>query len=58
VLNAPGGLIPATGRRVAVPFISVLRVIGDRFTSIAVYFNSMELLTQLGLAPAPTTPAS
>jgi|SRR5690242_14772040 predicted ester cyclase len=49
-LNAPGGSIPATGRRITVPFVSVLGVAGDRFTSIAVYFDQMELLTQLGLA--------
>jgi predicted ester cyclase len=52
-LNAPGGSIPATGRRVTIPFVSVLGVAGDRFTSIAVYFDQMELLRQLGLAPAP-----
>lgn len=57
-LNAPGGSIPATGRRVAVPLASVLRVTGNRFTSFAVYFDQMELLTQLGLAQEPTTPAS
>jgi predicted ester cyclase len=53
-LNAPGGPILATGKRVAVPLVSVLGVAGDRFTSFAVYFDQMELLTQLGLAPAPT----
>lgn len=57
-LNAPAGSIPATGRRVTVPFVSVLGVAGARFTSIAVYFDQVELLTQLGLAHAPTTPAT
>jgi len=57
-LNAPGGSIPATRRRVTIPLVSVLGVAGDRFTSIAVYFDQMEVLTQLGLAPAPTTAAS
>lgn len=56
-LNAPGGSIPATGQRVAIPLTSVLRVAGDRFTSFAVYFDQMELLTQLGLTQAPTTAA-
>ena len=50
-LNAPGGSIPATGKWVTIPFVWVLRVAGDRFTSFAVYFDQMELLTQLGLAP-------
>jgi hypothetical protein len=36
----------------------VLKVAGDRFTSLAVYFGQRELLTQLGLVQAPTTPAS
>jgi predicted ester cyclase len=53
-LNAPGGSILATGKRVAVPLVSVLGVAGDRFTSFAVYFDQMELLIQLGLAEAPT----
>ncbi|MGH7488535.1 MAG: hypothetical protein ACREMY_23495 [bacterium] len=56
--RAPGGSIPATGRRVTIPLVSVLGVAGDRFTSIAVYFDQMEVLTQLGLAQAPTTAAS
>jgi predicted ester cyclase len=51
-LNAPGGSIPATGKRVALPFVSVLGVAGDRFTNFAVYFDQMEFLTQLGLAQA------
>jgi hypothetical protein len=31
-------------------FVSVLGVAGDKFTSFAVCFDQMELLTQLGLA--------
>jgi hypothetical protein len=50
--------IPATGKRVAVPFVSVLRVAGDRFTSFAVYFDHVEFLTQLGLGQTLTTTAS
>jgi predicted ester cyclase len=57
-INTPSGSIPATGRHVAIPLTSVLKIAGDRFTSFAVYFDQMELLTQLGLAQAPTTPAS
>ncbi len=49
-LNAPGRSISATGKRIALPFVSVLGVAGDKFTSFAVYFDQMELLTQLGLA--------
>ncbi len=51
-LNAPGGSIPATGKRVAVPFVTVQSFAGDRFTTFALYFDQMELLTQLGLTQA------
>lgn len=57
-IDAHGGSISATGKRVAVPFVSVLGVSGDRFTSLALYFDQMELLTQLGLAQAPMTAVS
>jgi carboxymethylenebutenolidase len=57
-LDARGGSTSATGKRVAVPFVSVLGVSGDRFTSLALYFDQMELLTQLGLAQAPMTAVS
>lgn len=33
-IDAHGGSISATGKRVAVPFVSVLGVSGDRFTSV------------------------
>jgi steroid delta-isomerase-like uncharacterized protein len=52
-LNAPGGSIPATGKRVSIPFALVNEVSEGRFTSFALYFDQMELLTQLGLAEAP-----
>jgi hypothetical protein len=47
VLSVPGGSIPAIGQRVAVPFASVLKVSGDRFTSFALYFDQIELLTRM-----------
>ncbi len=49
-LDAPGGSIPATGKRVAIPFVTVQGFANDRFTTFALYFDQMELLTQLGLA--------
>jgi predicted ester cyclase len=54
-LNAPGGSIPATGKRVAIPFVTVQGFANDRFTTFALYFDQMELVTQLGLSQA--TPA-
>jgi predicted ester cyclase len=55
VLNAPGESIPATGKRVAIPFVAVYGFASDRFTTFALYFDQMELLTQLGITQA--TPA-
>jgi hypothetical protein len=44
-LDAPGGSIPATGRRAAIPFVTVSGVADDRFTSLALYFDQIDLLT-------------
>lgn len=51
ILDAPGGPVPATGKRVAIPFVSVLGVAGDKFTSFALYFDQIETMTQLGTVP-------
>ncbi|GLZ47331.1 hypothetical protein Acsp06_35160 [Actinomycetospora sp. NBRC 106375] len=52
-LRAPGGDVPATGRRVSVPFVNIVEVAGDRYRSFGLYFDQVEMLTQLGLAAAP-----
>lgn len=52
-LHAPGGDLPATGRRVSVPFVNVCEISGDRFTDFVLYFDQVELLTQLGLVTTP-----
>lgn len=52
-LHAPGGDLPATGRRVSVPFVNVCEMSGDRYTDFVLYFDQVELLTQLGLVAAP-----
>ncbi len=54
-LNAPGGSIPATGKRVAIPFVTTYDFANDKFATFALYFDQMELLSQLGLTQA--TPA-
>jgi predicted ester cyclase len=53
-LHAPSGDIPATGRRVSVPFVNVCNFSGDRYSDFALYFDQVELMTQLGLVAAPT----
>jgi steroid delta-isomerase-like uncharacterized protein len=52
-LRTPTGDIPATGRRVDVRYTGVHAVAGDRITSMHLYFDQAEMLTQLGLMPAP-----
>jgi steroid delta-isomerase-like uncharacterized protein len=52
-LHAPTGDVPATGRRVDVPFVNVCGFDGERMTDFALYFDQVELMTQLGLVPAP-----
>ena len=53
VLNTPGGSIQPTRKRVKVPFTTVTKVRGDKITSLHLLFDQVELMTQLGLMPAP-----
>ena len=52
VLRAPDGEVPATGRRVAVDYIQVLRYHDGRYISFNLMFDQLSLLEQLGLIPA------
>ena len=51
----PNGPLPATGKRVNVHSVSILRFEDGRIASEHVYFDQLELLTQLGLARAPAS---
>lgn len=53
VLRAPSGDIAPTGRAVSVPFVNVCDFAGDQVTDFVLYFDQVELLTQLGLVAAP-----
>jgi predicted ester cyclase len=53
VLNAPTGPIQPTRKHVKVPFVSVSKIRGDKFTSLHLMFDQVELMTQLGLMPVP-----
>ena len=44
--------IPPTNRCVAVPFVATYTLRDERVTSYHLYFDQVELLTQLGLMPA------
>jgi len=50
--------IPATGRKVRVPFCVVYDVQGDRITRGRVYMEMPVMLRQLGRAPQPAATAS
>lgn len=49
--NPEGGQVPATGRRVSVPFCGIGTVRDGRVASTHLYFDMADLLTQLGLMP-------
>ncbi len=48
-LNAPSGTIAPTGRSVSVPFVVTQKARGGKFTSFHLYFDQLELMSQLGL---------
>ena len=52
-LRAPSGEIAPTGKRVSIPFVVTFTCRDDRFTDFRLYFDQMDLITQLGIAPAP-----
>ena len=54
-LNAPSGPIPATGRKVSVPFVTTSRIKDGRYKTFHLYFDQVDLMVQLGLMPAPAT---
>ncbi len=56
-LRPPGAEIAATGKSVALPFVNMNTVREGRFTSFRLYFDQLELLSQLGLAPSGTETA-
>jgi len=53
LLVATGETIPATGKQVRVRSCDAVTVRGGRIMSHRFYFDQMEFLSQLGLAPEP-----
>lgn len=49
----PNPPLPATGKQFIVKGVSIGRLEGDRITENTDYWNLAELLTQIGLMPAP-----
>jgi steroid delta-isomerase-like uncharacterized protein len=53
--RSPNGVeIPATGKSLDFPFSAIFRVKDGKITSIRLYYDQVDVLTQLGLMPAPT----
>ena len=50
-LHGPAGDVPATGRRVAVPYAATYHVHDDKVTRVRMFWDQLEVLSQLGLAP-------
>jgi steroid delta-isomerase-like uncharacterized protein len=54
--RSPNGMeIPATGKILDFPFVGVFEVDGGKISSIRLYYDQLEVLTQLGLMPASTS---
>jgi predicted ester cyclase len=54
-LSTPAGDIPATNRRLRGRGVQILRVEGGTVADTRLYFDQVQVLTQLGLMPEPST---
>jgi predicted ester cyclase len=54
-LSGPAGDIPATNRRLEGAVAEMWRVVDGKIVEEYLYFDQVELLTQLGLMPEPAT---
>jgi predicted ester cyclase len=52
-LSSPAGDIPPTNRRLNGHGVQILKVDGDVVTDTRLYFDQVQILTQLGLMPEP-----
>ena len=52
-LSGPGGDIPATHRRLNGRGVQIFRVEGDTVADTRLYFDQVQIMTQLGLMPEP-----
>jgi steroid delta-isomerase-like uncharacterized protein len=52
-LASPAGDVPATGRRVEGRGVQVIRVVNGKVAEEHLYYDQVEVLTQLGLMPEP-----
>jgi predicted ester cyclase len=52
-LSSPAGEIPATHRRLNGRGVQIFRVEGDAVVDTRLYFDQVQIMTQLGLMPEP-----
>lgn len=52
LLSPDGVEVPATGKQFDFPFVGIFRVHGGKIQSIRIYYDQIDLFTQLGLMPA------
>lgn len=49
--NPDGAEVPATGKSLDFPFVGVFQVDNDKISAIRIFFDQIEVFTQLGLMP-------
>jgi ketosteroid isomerase-like protein len=54
-LQTPAGDVPPTGRPMVLPFADVFSVVDGKIAEHRVYYDTLGLLTQLGLMPEPAS---
>ena len=50
-----GGEVPPTGKQFDFPFVGIFQVQDGKIRSIRIYYDQIELLSQLGLMPSPAS---
>jgi predicted ester cyclase len=58
VLASPAGEIPPTHRRLTGRGVQMLRIDGDRVAETQLYFDQVQVMSQLGLMPEPAEHAT
>jgi steroid delta-isomerase-like uncharacterized protein len=54
-LHGPAGDIPATHKRLVGRAVQIFKVEGDAITDTRLYYDQVQVMTQLGLMPEPAT---
>ncbi len=54
-LNSPTGVIPATHKKTVGHGVQILRVEDGKIAEARLYYDQLEMMTQLGLIPASAT---